>query len=136
MPTTLDPSVIKATVQLKRAQSRLTDLRRKHLEDNFIRAEDVQALITRLSASARAVLMELPGVARRNMPDLIDAKIEDQLFDIFEKHANDSIDAVVSKLTELQPVKVTPKGPYTSKPGPRLSSKRKPSSNKVAAHGA
>src|ERR1700730_15743449 len=114
MPTFQDPKVAAATVALKRLQTKLTNLRRKHLEGDYLSRAVVQDFVIALASDFRQKVLELPPRLRRIIPGKPDFKLEDE----FEK----IVDTFLREIAETPltvPAPERSKGAYTTKPGPR-----------------
>lgn len=113
MPSQIDPSVIKATVRLKNQQSRLTALRRKHLEGDYLPKAEVQAFVVKLALGFRAKVLQLPARLRAALPGKPDFATEDRLDQVVESFLRELAE---TSLTVPEPERTST---YSTKPGPR-----------------
>ena len=122
MPSYMDPDVASATKALKQSQKALTDLRRRHLEEAFVPAIEVEALVTQIAGQVSAVLLDAPAALRRALPDLLAIKDEDRVYNAFRDHVSAKITAAIGKLkATVAAAPVSKRAPYAVKPGPRPS---------------
>ena len=121
MPSQVDPSVIKATVALKRSQTKLTNLRRQHLEGDYLSRAVVQDFVVKLATEFRQKVLELPPKLRRILPGPPNFEIEDA----FEKIVDEFLAEIASvDLTAPEPERL--RGGYSSKPGPKTETRQCP----------
>jgi hypothetical protein len=112
-----DPTVTAATVRLKNEQSKLTALRREHLEGNYVKIDDAKDAITKLGSEVKVILQGFPRALRRKFPDIIDLNTEDEIFDFYSHFVLSSVNELFWK-TSLTPSK-PPRHICTTKPGPQ-----------------
>jgi len=117
MLSQVDPSVIKATVRLKREQSRLTALRRRHLEGAYIPRAVVQEFVIALANDFRGKVLALPGRLRRIIPGPPNFELEDEFDKIVDAFLREIAEA---SLTVPEPVRTST---YSTRPGPRPRSR-------------
>jgi hypothetical protein len=127
MPITTDPNIVKATVALKRSQTLLTTLRRRHLEGDYISKTVFESFVLALAADLRRELLTLPSLVRRAVSETV---IRDkwQLEDAIERAVDGWMLAYSKRPLPDLPKPVRSKSAYTSKPGPRPGT-RKPKVN-------
>jgi hypothetical protein len=118
MPSTINPQVAAATIALKRSQTRLTHLKRKHLEGDYIAKDKVEAFVVQLATDFRQSVLELPLLIRQGLP--VDFQKMNRL------EVEDTVEAICDNwllkfsTQELElPKPERPKGAYCTKPGPR-----------------
>jgi hypothetical protein len=70
MPTFQDPAITKASIRLKNQQSRLTELKRKLLEGDYVSMKIFHEFIDFLVADFRGELLSLPGLVRREVHNM------------------------------------------------------------------
>jgi hypothetical protein len=122
MPTFQREEVANAKVKLKAAQTRLTRLRTRHLQGDYIAKSTVENFVLGLAHIFRAEILNLPGLIRRSV-NLDEIKNQWQLEDCVER----AVDQWLLDFSR-RPIPETPKPPrskgaYTSKPGPKPGSK-------------
>lgn len=120
MPSSIDPKVAAATVALKRSQTRLTTLRRKHLEGDYLERELVESFIVSLATDFRQKVLDLPNKIRLGLPDRLAPRDMLDIEDAIEKVC-DAWLLEFSRPDMPQPNRI--KGGYTSKPGPKKRGK-------------
>lgn len=112
MPSQVDPSVVKATVALKRSQTKLTNLRRQHLEGDYLPKAEVQAFVVKLAHHFRSKVLQLPAQLRAIIPGPPNFELEDA----FDK----VVDAFLREIAETSLTVPAPeRGAYSTKPGPK-----------------
>lgn len=121
MPSTIDPKVRAATVALKRSQTRLTTLRRRHLEGDFIAKDKVEAFVLELAADFRQKILNLPLLIREGLPPNFQSLNRMDLEDCVEAICDRWL-REFSKVPDL-PKPERPGGGYTSRPGPKPRAK-------------
>jgi hypothetical protein len=123
MPTFQNPAVSDATVALKNEQRRLTALRRKLLEGDFISIKIFREFVDFLTADFRGELLSLPGIVRREVKDA-DFKNAWAVEDAIEKAVDKWMRAYSTR--ELPPLpKNLRTSTYSTRPGPKPKTKRK-----------
>ena len=132
MPTFQDPKVTAATVKLKAAQTRLTRLRTKHLQGEYIERQEVKDFVLGLVQELRGELLNLPAKIRRAIKEAGEIKSGAALEDCIERAVHDWMRAYSQKPLPETPKPVRSRGAYTSKPGPHVVSTRKPTKKEAA----
>jgi hypothetical protein len=118
MPTFQREEVAQATVKLKSAQTRLTHLRRRHLEGDFISKTVFESFVLALAHHLRTELLALPAMIRRAVQET-DIKDRWALEDLIEKTVDSWMLAYSTRPIPSLPKPERSKGAYTSKPGPK-----------------
>jgi hypothetical protein len=85
MPSQTDPQVVRATVALKRSQTRLTTLRRKHLEGDYLPKVLVQEFVIALASDFRSKVLQLPAQLRPVLPSKPNFETEDRLDQVVDR---------------------------------------------------
>jgi hypothetical protein len=112
MPSQVDPSVVKATVALKRSQTKLTNLRRRHLEGDYLPRAVVQEFVIALATDFRAKVLTLPGRLRRIILGPPNFELEDEFDKIVDAFLRE---IAATPLAVPEPIRSA----YSTKPGPR-----------------
>jgi hypothetical protein len=124
MPTFQNPAVSDATVALKNEQRKLTALKRRLLEGDFIPIKVMEEFCLFLAADFRGELLSLPGLVRR------------EVHNMDFKNANawaveDAVERAVDKWMLAYSSRELPALPknlrtstYTTRPGPKPRAKK------------
>jgi hypothetical protein len=123
MPTFQDPKVTAATCRLKGAQTRLTRLRTRHLEGDFVSKEVFESFVLALANDFRRELLSLPGLIRSGV-DLARITSPWELEDACEAVVDKWMLDFSQRPLPLFPVPVRSKGAYCMKPGPKPKQKK------------
>lgn len=111
------PSVEAATIALKMSQKQLTDLRRQHLEAEYIPASEVRGIVVGLAEELKAIMCAFPPKLRRKSPKLVTVETERAIFDFYSQHVCEAAEAAIAKLS-IKPSRART-STYTTKPGPK-----------------
>jgi hypothetical protein len=123
MPTFQNPDVSAATVSLKTEQRKLTALRRRLLEGDFISIKIFREFVDFITADFRGELLSLPGLVRREVKD-VDFKNAWAVEDAIEKAVDKWMLSYSTR--ELPPLpKSLRTSTYTTRPGPKPKTKKK-----------
>jgi hypothetical protein len=123
MPTFQDPKITAASVALKRSQTRLTDLRRQHLQGDYLELSDVKTFVHGLALEFRGELLSLPALVRRAVQEA-EIKSGWDVEDAVERAVDDWMRAYSSKPIPEPPKPLRSRGAYSTKPGPKKGSPR------------
>jgi len=123
MPTFQNPAVSDATVALKNEKRKLTALKRKLLEGDYVSMKIFREFVDFIAMDFRGELLSLPGLVRREVHNM-DFKNAWAVEDAIER----AVDAWMTYYStkELPPLpKNLRTSTYSSRPGPRPGAKRK-----------
>ena len=111
------PSVEAATIALKMSQKQLTDLRRKHLEAEYIPASEVRGIVVGLAEELKAIMKRLPAEIAPQIPQTRHCRDRTAIFDFYSQHVCEAAEAAIAKLS-IKPSRART-STYTTKPGPK-----------------
>jgi hypothetical protein len=122
MPTFQNPDVSVATIALKNEQRRLTALRRKLLEGDFISIKIFREFVDFITADFRGELLSLPGIVRRAVHD-VDFKNAWAVEDAVERAIDKWMLAYSTRTLPPLPKNLRT-STYSTRPGPRPRKKK------------
>jgi hypothetical protein len=114
MPSVIDPKVARATVALKRSQTRLTNLRRQHLQGDYLARAVVQDFVVGLAYEFRQKVLELPPRLRQVLPGKPDFETQDRFEEVVDEFLRE-----VAETDLTVPAAERFKSAYCSRPGPK-----------------